>query len=394
MSTRVVGDCIIRFREEYDLQSAAPTGCPGRYAKVTSCEIDPGEELLLCYGQFSNAELLFNAGFTCWPNEHDCLMVSPAELLASAKECWEGDTPDLQQRLHHLDAQPARLTAAMPLLGRGIPAKTITVLSGLLIDEEQWKELVEKGGDGELHDAWVASSTEGHALRMAVLGGLLRLLRGVVAPRFKATSMEADAEVLRRQNALRVRLGERQVLQRLEMALETRKASLEDASKRPRLEKRLPHPAWRHWRTEMMTQEAAEAQIEADEQIDADFRNLEEKMQEEINDVAQEGIQLEEHWFQKVEELQHELTEAKLAMPESTAEQLQQTMAEELEARLAEMTGLSQDQMHRAEVQDLQNELREEQQLSRRFATKEVQDLQNELREEKQISRRFATEEA
>lgn len=33
---------------------------------------------------------LFNAGFTCWPNEHDCLMVSPTELLASAEECWEG----------------------------------------------------------------------------------------------------------------------------------------------------------------------------------------------------------------------------------------------------------------------------------------------------------------
>ena len=31
-------------------------------------------------------------------------------------------------------------------LRRGIPAKAITLLSGLLIDEDQWKELVEKGG--------------------------------------------------------------------------------------------------------------------------------------------------------------------------------------------------------------------------------------------------------
>jgi hypothetical protein len=33
-------------------------------------------------------------------------------------------------------------------------------------------------GDGELLDAWVADSAEGHALRCAVLGCLLRLLRG------------------------------------------------------------------------------------------------------------------------------------------------------------------------------------------------------------------------
>lgn len=33
---------------------------------------------------------LFNAGFTCWPNEHDCLLVSPSELLASAEEYWQG----------------------------------------------------------------------------------------------------------------------------------------------------------------------------------------------------------------------------------------------------------------------------------------------------------------
>lgn len=47
-------------------------------------------------------------------------------------------------------------------------------------------------------------------------------------------------------------------------------------------------------RTEMMTQEAAEAQIEADEQIDADFRNLEEKMQAETRcdgeDIALHGL--------------------------------------------------------------------------------------------------------
>lgn len=39
---------------------------------------------------FFRSHRLFNAGFTCWPNEHDCLMVSPTELLASAEECWEG----------------------------------------------------------------------------------------------------------------------------------------------------------------------------------------------------------------------------------------------------------------------------------------------------------------
>ena len=40
-------------------------------------------------GEFSNAELLFNAGFAAWPNEHDCLLLSPAELQMAAQKCWE-----------------------------------------------------------------------------------------------------------------------------------------------------------------------------------------------------------------------------------------------------------------------------------------------------------------
>ena len=32
------------------------------------------------------ARRLFNAGFTCWPNEHDCLVVLPAEFLAAVEE--------------------------------------------------------------------------------------------------------------------------------------------------------------------------------------------------------------------------------------------------------------------------------------------------------------------
>eukprot|EP00434_Breviolum_minutum_P043015 symbB.v1.2.038314.t1/scaffold5926.1/size22390/2 len=225
---------------------------------VTTCEIDPGEELLLCYGQFSNAELLFNAGFTCWPNEHDCLLVSPAALLAAAEHFWEGELPDFKRRMQRLDAQPARLTAAMPLLGCGIPAKTVTVLAGLLIEQDQWNELVEQGGGGELHDAWVADTVAGNALRMRLLHCLLRVLQGV--ERRFATSIDSDVEalkkveaalsqpasraqasLLRRLNALRVRLGERQVLQRLETALMKRKAALEAAqptSKRARFEEK------------------------------------------------------------------------------------------------------------------------------------------------------------
>jgi hypothetical protein len=44
--------------------------------------------------------------------------------------------------------EPCHRNFNLDHLRSGIPAKTITLLSGLLIDEEQWKELVEKGGSG------------------------------------------------------------------------------------------------------------------------------------------------------------------------------------------------------------------------------------------------------
>ncbi|CAE6943155.1 unnamed protein product, partial [Symbiodinium sp. CCMP2456] len=50
---------------------------------VTTCDIDAGEELLICYGHFSNAELLYNAGFTAWPNDFDGLVVDSSELRAA-----------------------------------------------------------------------------------------------------------------------------------------------------------------------------------------------------------------------------------------------------------------------------------------------------------------------
>eukprot|EP00434_Breviolum_minutum_P043014 symbB.v1.2.038313.t2/scaffold5926.1/size22390/1 len=106
-----------------------------------------------------------------------------------------------------------------------------------------------------------------------------------------------------------------------------------------------------------MTQEAAEAQLEADEQIDADFRNLEEKLQGELNDA---------------EQLQQELSEeAKLAreLPKehAMATRLQQFHAQasaaghtwtgqELQAMLE--TQQENKSLQMAEVRALQNELR------------------------------------
>ncbi|CAJ1445466.1 unnamed protein product [Effrenium voratum] len=157
---------------------------------VTQYDIEAGEELLICYGHFSNAELLFNAGFTCWPNEHDCLVVLPAEFLAAVEEERHSQgrgSADLKGRLSCLSARPACLRAAMPLLGCGIPAKTVTLLSGLLLDEERWQQLMENGGPGSLHDAWA----EAGELQAEALAVVLRALKGIAISRYQ-TPLECD----------------------------------------------------------------------------------------------------------------------------------------------------------------------------------------------------------
>jgi len=210
-----------------------------------------GEELLLSYGPFSNAELLFNAGFACLPNPDDCLLVSREELLAAAQRRWScraaAGTPgekELRRRLVCLSRglPPPKLRLAAPLLGGAVPAGVVTLLSGLMLEPEAWQE---HGEDlpGNLHDCWATErSPAAEALRGEVLQTLHDLVETTLRPRY-ATSLATDASELqaaeqlaagggtlesvqvtrqRRVHILRVRVGEQRVLERLAEVLRMR----------------------------------------------------------------------------------------------------------------------------------------------------------------------------
>ena len=72
---------------------------------VTTSEIKAGDELLLCYGRFSNAELLYNAGFTVWPNEHDFVLLPLKALMEAAQELRGRGLPSC---LHPTSTEAAR----------------------------------------------------------------------------------------------------------------------------------------------------------------------------------------------------------------------------------------------------------------------------------------------
>lgn len=213
--------------------------------------VAPGEELLLSYGPFSNAELLFNAGFACLPNPDDCVLVSRCELLAAAQRRWQGrggtgapSEEDLRVRLPALaqSLAPPRLRAAAPLLGGAVPAGVVTLLAGLLIDAEAWRAHAEDGPGG-LHECWAAErSPAAEALRSEVLRVLHELVEYKLKPRYATTLASDTAELAaaqrllaeasasqstevarqRRVNILRVRVGEQRVLERLAEVLRMR----------------------------------------------------------------------------------------------------------------------------------------------------------------------------
>ncbi|CAE7594563.1 unnamed protein product [Symbiodinium natans] len=164
---------------------------------VTTCEVDRGEELLICYGHFSNAELLYNAGFTAWPNDFDTLVLDSAQLQAAAAADAQSDL--LSARMGDLaDGFEVKLSAAAPLLGRGVPSRAVTLLAGLLLPEERWQGLLQNGeGPGGVHDLWTQDSAEAATLRARVASCVLRALEDCVAPRYAATSLDFDCKALR-----------------------------------------------------------------------------------------------------------------------------------------------------------------------------------------------------
>ncbi|CAE7616052.1 unnamed protein product, partial [Symbiodinium pilosum] len=213
---------------------------------VTTCDVDPGEELLICYGHFSNSELLYNAGFTSWPNDFDCIVLDSADLQAAAAEVWRARGGQISGRsLEELESGfEVKLSAAAPLLGRGVPSRAVTLLAALMLPEERWQILLQNDeGLGGVHDLWAQNSEEASWLRSLVASCVLSALEDTVAPRYDATSLDFDCEalrhaetslsgrsqasplptaLLRRVNALRVRVSERQTLRRLSAALRSR----------------------------------------------------------------------------------------------------------------------------------------------------------------------------
>lgn len=204
--------------------------------------IDPGEELTISYGHFSNSELLFNAGFVLDVNPDDCILVSRRELLEAAHRRWidKGEEPpaDLSERCEALGAgmPPPRLRAVLPLLGGAIPPRAVTMLAGLLVSRDTWAQF-EEGGLGNLHDGWaLEQSSTAEALRSDVTHAVYDLIEAVLRPRYAGTTVEADRIALatmthavdrgaaerRRQQILQVRLGERALLEKLSDAVQSR----------------------------------------------------------------------------------------------------------------------------------------------------------------------------
>lgn len=199
-----------------------------------------GEELLLCYGEFSNAELVFSGGFACPHNSHDCVLVSRAELLNAAQHRWhERGIPapmDLEERFLLLAGpSPPRLRADGPLFGGAVPAAIITMLVGLSLDEVAWAKHTADGLGG-LHDLWVGGDAVADGLRAEALEAVVVLcsvaqrryrtqladdreeLRKVQTDEKEVPSVDAAEEIAakqRRLNILLVRVGERSLLDKL-----------------------------------------------------------------------------------------------------------------------------------------------------------------------------------
>jgi len=216
--------------------------------------IKSGEELLLSYGPFSNAELLFNAGFTCERNPNDCLLLSRKDLVAAVGERWrargEEAPKDLAARCELLTAglPVPRLTAAAPLLGGAVPAEVVSALAGLSLDAETWREAsLRAEASGKLvgiRERWASGGTAAEQLRGEVLSTLQVLVDGRLAPRYRTPLAEDRARLeaasaalasspegacdavtvrqLRRLNILRARIGERRVLESLGATLAAR----------------------------------------------------------------------------------------------------------------------------------------------------------------------------
>merc|ERR1712136_390379 len=147
--------------------------------------IDPGEELTISYGHFSNSELLFNAGFVLDVNPDDYILVSRRELLEAAHRRWidKGEEPpaDLSERCEALGAgmPPPRLRAVLPLLGGAVPPKAVTMLAGLLVSRDTWAQF-EEGGLGNLHDGWaLEQSSTAEALRSDVTHAVYDLIEEI-----------------------------------------------------------------------------------------------------------------------------------------------------------------------------------------------------------------------
>ncbi|CAE8620888.1 unnamed protein product [Polarella glacialis] len=215
-------------------------------------KVKPDEELFLSYGNFSSAELLFNGGFACQANQHNCIIITRAELVAAAGKRWQarGLAPptdiDLEARCTCLaemglpGPHGPRLRLAAPLLGGAVPAGLVSLVCGLLLSSRAWRRHVlgeregerptcEKdvegnkgdfgaeggdGGPGALHDLWAmasflgaesadtcpqdssSSEVDGEVLRHEVLLTLTELLVTLRHVRY-GNSSEADAAMLR-----------------------------------------------------------------------------------------------------------------------------------------------------------------------------------------------------
>lgn len=216
--------------------------------------IAAGEELFLFYGCFSSAELLFNAGFTCPENPHDCVLVSRLDLRQAAERRWQarGDVApnDLAIRCKTLaEGLPApKLRAAAPLLGGAVPVAVVTFLAGLLLEAEDWLCHFKAGGIGGLSASWQAGHSSAEHVRSEVLHALQDLVEFILKPRYHSM-LHDDASALsfaegqgvlplaikevarqRQVNILRVRVGERKVLAHLGGALTLRLGALVPAT--------------------------------------------------------------------------------------------------------------------------------------------------------------------
>merc|ERR1711904_127155 len=99
-------------------------------------EVQEGMELLMSYGELSNAELVFYAGFALLPNPEDCIITAEADLLTTVLKRQKGKVQlcgsicpgDLKGRCAKLSRSGSalhRLSAAQPLLGGAVPLHVV-----------------------------------------------------------------------------------------------------------------------------------------------------------------------------------------------------------------------------------------------------------------------------